>query len=173
MATNCIQVPRFLAQAAPRAVPGWLMCNSSRAALDSNMGSLRDMGMGMHQHGTARPAGAKWDGQVPRWLSGSTTLGRGLRPVRKLAENVTFKECGSGSARCAARGTGHVQVRDAQEKASPRAADSLCMGPSWQQAAGELAAAQCCPRRPGRFTAQPGFIARKMLTLGIFLPIVS
>lgn len=54
MATNCIQVPRFLAQAAPRAVPGWLMCNSSRAALDSSAGSHRDMGTGMHQHGTSR-----------------------------------------------------------------------------------------------------------------------
>lgn len=171
MATNCIQVPWFLAQAAPRAVPGWLMCNSSRAALDSSMGNHRDMGMGMHQHSTAQPAGAKWDGQVPRWLS--STSGRGLRPLQKLLENVTFKECGSGFARCAAQGAGHIQARDVQGKASPRAADSLCMGPSWQQAAGELAAAQCCPRRLGRFTAQPGFIAWKMLTLGIFLPIVS
>lgn len=33
---------------------------------------------------------------------------------------------------------------------------------------GSLAAAQGCPCRLGRFTAQPGFITRKMLTLGIF-----
>lgn len=32
MATNCIEVPRFLAQAAPRAMPGRLMCNSTGAA---------------------------------------------------------------------------------------------------------------------------------------------
>lgn len=172
MAMNCIQVPRFLAQAAPRAVPGWLMCNSSRAALDSSAGSHRDMGTGMHQHGTARPAGPKWGRQAPRWLS-STASGRGLRPEQKLAENVTLKERGSGSACCAARGTGRIPERDAQEKAYPGAAGSLRMGPGWQQAAEELAAAQCCPRRPGRFTAQPGFIAWKMLTLGIFLPIVS
>lgn len=60
MATNCIKVPRFLAQATSRAVPGRLMCNGTKAAavaaLDRSTTNLRcvcttrDTDLGMHKH---------------------------------------------------------------------------------------------------------------------------
>lgn len=71
MATNCIKVPRFLAQTAPRAVPRRLMCNSAgdaaAAAPDRSTANLqhacptRDMGPEMHKHSgqTVRMEGSR------------------------------------------------------------------------------------------------------------------
>lgn len=56
MATNCIKVPRFLAQTAPRAVPRRIMCNSAGDAPDRSTANLRhactawDTGLEMHKH---------------------------------------------------------------------------------------------------------------------------
>lgn len=82
MATNCIKVPRFLAQAAPRAVPRRFMCNSTEAAaaaaLDRSTTNLRrvcttwDTDLETHKHGgQAVRMGGLWTGCKPPegWLS--------------------------------------------------------------------------------------------------------
>lgn len=61
MAMNCIKVPRFLAQAAPQAMPKQLMCNSAGAAAAATpdrsatnpqrVCTTWDTDLGMHKHG--------------------------------------------------------------------------------------------------------------------------
>jgi len=83
MAMNCIKVPRFLAQAAPRAVPGQLMCNSAgdatAATPDRSATKLRrvcttrDTDLGTHKHGgqavrTGAPDGLQAHGELAQAL---------------------------------------------------------------------------------------------------------
>lgn len=96
MATNCIKVPRFLAQAAPRAVPGWLMCNSTGAAAaaapDRSATNLWrvcttwDTDLGMRKHGgqAVRMGNSGWAAS-PRGDGSGAGLGlQDMDPVSRV-----------------------------------------------------------------------------------------